>query len=305
MAQVTKFKLGEGYKKLPAVDQGSDIKVAPGDEDAAQRRLQQMLEQSRLTKQAPQMTQTLGGGTVNLSTMPGYQGPVQNIPEGVAPGETYKVDSDTTAEMRKQMQDAELSRVQREIDLARGRERGLQDFSEGSLGRVGEDVSSDIQKLQQMRMGIATDGFGAQAFQGAREQRLDALRDLEQQQLRQLKGIQGQTGVYGGLAGAQRLELMGEQQSKRQDAERDLFLDEVRQKQEAIGAAESTTRATEQDVLGRQQYNIQQRKAELMGLLTAQYGEAALGVTERTSARATQAAKDYAEAVRNQGGGKK
>lgn len=259
----------------------TDLVVNPGDADAARKRRAQILagQQNRIDY----IDNTTGEAVTTL---------LQDTPRA--------------QEIKKQIEDAELSRLNREIDLSRGRARGMQDFYEGSLGRVGEDVSADIQSIQQARMDIAQNGFGADAFQAAREQRLDSMQRGQMLQQRQLKAGQAAGGVFGGLAGGQRMSLMEQQQEEQQEAERDLFLDEVRQRQEALGAAESTTRNTEQDVLARQQYNQAQKRRELMGLLTAQYGEAALGVAERTSSASLQAAKEYAAGVASQaGGGKK
>lgn len=261
------------WRRTP-ISTGPTVQVGVGDTDAAKKRLEQILNKEKFKEH------WTGGQVTDYTTARGQ-------------------------EIEKQQQDAEMSRINREIDLARGRERGQQDFYEGALGRVGTAPSSEIQELQSQRMDIAREGFGAGAFQAAREQRLDDLNRFMQSQRRDLAASQGSTGVYGGLAGAQRMELGRQQQESRQDAERQLFLDEVNRREGALGAAEATVRGTEADTLQREQYNQNQRKSELMGLLTAQYGEAALGVAERTAAMSSQAAKDYAASVAAQGGGKK
>jgi hypothetical protein len=219
--------------------------------------------------------------------------------------ETTMVDTPETAEMRKEMRQAEMSRAQRMLDQARGRETGEREFYSGALGRVGEALDPRRRELQDMRMQIAQEGLGADVFQAGREARLGGLQREQQQQQRALRGMQGATGVFGGLAGAQQMGLMEQQQRARQDAERQLLLDDATQRQQAMGAAEQSVAAGEADILGRQQYNLAQRKAEIMGRLTAEYGEAALGVAERSSAKAAQAAKDYGAAVAASGGGGK
>lgn len=249
------------------------IQVGTGDAAGAQKRLDQMLTSTQL--------------------------------EGWGSAAGKRLDTLDTINLRKEMQGAERSRLNREIDLARGRERGEQDFSEGALGRVRQDLSPELQELQDARTNIAREGFGADAFQAAREARLGGLQRQQQQQMRQLRANQAGSGVMGALSGAQQSALMGQQQRATQDAERQLFLDDIGQRQQSMSAAESTVRGNEADTLGRQQFNLAQAKGELMGRITAQYGEAALGVAERGAAQAAQASKDYAMAVRNQGGGKK
>ena len=53
--------------------------------------------------------------------------------------------------IKKNMTDAESARLNREIDMARGMERGEQLFGEGSLGRIGEERSADIADIVNRR----------------------------------------------------------------------------------------------------------------------------------------------------------
>lgn len=283
-------------------DVGTGIVVGVNDGDAARRRRDQIIAGNQNVETTYQ-SQPYSGG--NQSGLYGGGGNRTPPPPEPGTGTSKTVDTARSEELRLQMEDAELSRVNREIDMAQGRARGELDFSSGSLGRVGEDTSSEMQQLQESRLDIANNGFGAAAFQAAREQGLQGMQRDQQQQDRSLKAGQASSGVFGALGGAQSQALMGQQQRETQEAERKLFLDQVGQKQQSLGLAEQTVRGNEADTLQRQQYNMAQNKAEIMGRLTAQYGEAALGVAERSSAASAQAAKDYANAVKNQGGGKK
>jgi len=98
---------------------------------------------------------------------------------------------------------------------------------------------------------------------------------------------------------------MQKQAQERQTAERDLFLRDADLRRQALGEYEQSVRGTEADELAREQYNLEQKRREIMGQLTAQYGEAALGVAERSSAAAAGAAKQYAQAAAAAGGGGK
>jgi len=223
---------------------------------------------------------------------------IQNLRDLENPKEAQKY--------KEQQRDAESSGLHREIDMSRGLERGKQLFAEGSLGRVGEERSADVADIVSRRKEIMDKGFGAKAFEAAREARLQGMGQAEQMQQRRLRAAQAGSGVAGGLAGGQMLGLMKQQQQQRQSAERDLFLDEVNRRQGAIGAAEASIKGAEQDELARKQFNIGQKKDELMGQMTSMLTEAQLGVTERSSARTASAARDYADAVKKQGsGGKK
>jgi hypothetical protein len=200
---------------------------------------------------------------------------------------------------------ADVSRAHRELDIFRGQQRGQEMFGEGSLGRIEQTRSGDISDILAQRKSQSQEGFGAAEFQAAREQRLEGLGRAEQAQLRQLRGLQGAQGIRGGLAAGQTMGLMQKQAQERQSAERDLFLREADLKRQALGEYEQSLRGTEADELMRQQYNFENKRRELMGQLTAMYGEAALGVSERGSAASAQAAKEYARASAAQGGGGK
>jgi len=208
-------------------------------------------------------------------------------------------------EIQKQAQQSELSRTQRELDMLRGEQRGQQLFGEGALGRVEQGRSGAMSDILAQRQQQAQEGFGAEAFQKAREARLSGLSRAEQMQQRQLRGAQAGAGVAGGVAMGQQMGLMQQQQQQRQAAERDMFLQNVAQKQQSLGQYEQSLGATEAGELERQKYNQEQKRREIMGRLTAMFGEAGLGVAERSSAASAAAAKEYAAAAGRQGGGKK
>jgi len=101
-------------------------------------------------------------------------------------------------ELEKQAREAGLSRAQREMDMLRGEQRGEKLFGEGNLGRIEQARSGDISDILSQRKQQAQQGFGAEEFQAAREQRLQGLGRAEQAQLRALRAQQGAMGVRGG-----------------------------------------------------------------------------------------------------------
>lgn len=216
-----------------------------------------------------------------------------------------RFDTARTQELKKQLQGAELSQLAREIDFARGRQRAQEEFGEGALGRIDAGRSQDIQNVIQQRRDIADRGFGAEAFQAAREQALGGLGRQQEAQQRQLQASQAAKGVGGGLAIAQQLALQNQQQQTQQGVERQLFLDEVGQRQQAISGLEQSATAAEGTERAGEQFNLEQRRREILGRITGQFAEAGLGVAERTSARSAEASAAAARAAAQSGGGGK
>lgn len=135
-------------------EKGEAIKFGVGDVEGAERRLQQVI-----------------AGTEELGTG-------QNVGQ--------RRESKRTQELTRIGEEAEISRIQRELDFARGRERAEQDFGEGALGRIRQQRSADIANIIAQRRDVAEQGFGAEAFQAAREQGQAQLRRQQALQQRQL-----------------------------------------------------------------------------------------------------------------------
>jgi len=223
-------------------------------------------------------------------------------PSGQWVTETYQQLDPEAANISRQ---AQQSRLQREMDMLRGEQRGERLFGEGSMGRIEEGLSPDIQNVLAQRRQIAQQGLGADVFQAEREARRAALGRQEQAQARALRGSQAAGGVTGGLAQAQMMRQQEQQQAGRQVAERQMLLDTAQQRLSGIGGLERSATAAQGDILARKKFNLEQRRRELQGRLTTMMGEAGLGVAERSSATAAQAAKEYSKAAASQGGGGK
>lgn len=199
----------------------------------------------------------------------------------------------------------EQQRQFREQDMKRGLERGAEFFGEGKLGRVDDTRSADIASVVDQRREISQQGFGAQAFQGAREARLRGLNRSDQQAQRQLGATMARSGIAGPLAGAQAVELMKAQQAQRAEAEQQLFLNEVAQKQAALGSFESSVGSAQASELQRKQFNLEQRQREILGQVGLGLTEAQLGSAERSGSQSADMARGSSIAQIAQAGKKK
>jgi len=233
-----------------------------------------------------------------------------------------------------------------DADLARGAKRGDKLFD--NLGRLQEgragETADIIAKRQQMaatagqrsagiqdvigRREASLEGFTPQEMQAMRENQNLTLDRNQQAAMRALRGSNAASGVRGGVAAAQALKLAGAGQQAKAQNERDLFLQNIGQKQQNLGAYESSLRGAETEELNRgasalnaleastnaareeeikrQTFNIGQSMQERFGKLATELGYGQLGSGQRgaigqqlAAELQAQSAKDIAE------GGKK
>jgi hypothetical protein len=109
------------------------------------------------------------------------------------------------------------------------------------------------------------EGFNAEENTALKEQMAQQVSRAEQGALRQLKGAQAGAGIRGGLAGAQTSDVLMQGQQQRANAARDLFLQNIQQKQQALGAFEGSARAAEGEQFARQQQATGQYAGQLSG----------------------------------------
>lgn len=185
-------------------------------------------------------------------------------------------------------------------DIKKGQELLGKDFAEGNLGRLEEAPSADITSIvEARRQGLK--GLSSEENQALRERASQGIDRGTQTALRQLRGIQGASGVRGATASAQAGRQLSAGQAAKAQTERDLLIRNVEERQKGLEAFESTVTGTEEAKQQRELFNIQQRKSEIAGRQTAGLGFAQLGVTERTGASAANVAAASAAG----GGGKK
>ena len=175
-------------------------------------------------------------------------------------------------------------RQDRENDFADGRKRGLDTFGEGSLGRLSESRSPQVQELldrYQQQMG----GFTGEQYQAKRERGLSDLNRTTQGNLAQLQAQQARAGVRGGTAAAQYGDILRGQQQNAANVYRDLMIGDVQEKSRALGAYGGALNQAQSDEQSRKMYNMGQAAKEKQGRLAFEFGFGQLGAADRGAAQ--------------------
>lgn len=157
--------------------------------------------------------------------------------------------------------DQKANELSREKTRARDTEEAainrLRQMSEGfKFDRVAQDRPQEIQDIINRRKAQSEQGLNAQEYQALRESRLGGLRSANLGQQRQQLAQQARFGLAGPAAAQQMAGLLAQQQAARQQAERDLLLENVAQRQQALQGYESSLGKAREDELARQQFNI-------------------------------------------------
>lgn len=195
----------------------------------------------------------------------------------------------------RQQQILDQNKKAREADMAEGRARGQELFGEGSnFTRDRETISGDVQDIIGRRKS-ALEGMSGAEQAALRSQALDRIAAQQQGASRQLRGIQAQAGLQGATAASQQAGLLGQAQKSKGEIERDLFLQDLANRDQALGAFEQT--------IGGETQRSQQEK---LGQLSTELSYAQLGSGERAAVAQQligedQAAAAAAKAQQNQG----
>lgn len=187
-------------------------------------------------------------------------------------------------------------------DIATGKELFGGDFKEGNLGRLSTERSAEMADII-ARKKAGLEGFSSEEAQALRERGGQEITRSTQTALRQLRGLQGASGVRGASAVAGQAGILQAGQAAKANVERDLFIQNINQKRQALGDLESSVSG--QEALSRQAeiFNIGQKSKEIAGRQASGLGFAALGATERASQRGVGVALANAKAASS--GGKK
>jgi hypothetical protein len=152
---------------------------------------------------------------------------------------------------------AQQYRLERMTDQAIGRKAAGERFADVKSGDLDDIISRRREQLEGLTSGeknlLETQGIGG-------------IQQAEQGALRQLRGIQGATGVRGATAGAQQADVLQEGLMARGDLQRDIVMQDINARRQALDNLETT--------LGK----------ERLGFLTRELGEAGLGAAERGAA---------------------
>lgn len=193
----------------------------------------------------------------------------------------------------------------REYDMEKGRLRGEEEFSEGSLGRVNETRSRDIADILGRRKSEA-DGFTQEEQNAYRDKYLGSANQALEGNLRANRVAMANQGIRGGAATAQEAYLRQQANKANVANESEMYLANIAQKRTGLSAYEQALRDTEADELTKQQYNQSQANLEKGGRLATEYGYASLGAAERAGVAQIVSAGEAGEAMRSaSGGGKK
>jgi len=169
-------------------------------------------------------------------------------------------------------------------DMELGKQLG-QDILGDGLGRLSEnDAIKSSQSLLRKQAGGLTDAEKAAQRESASRQ----LQGSQQAASRSLSASLARSGVKGGAAGQQQVELAAQGLQARRDLERDLFLSQSQAEREgAVNLANFETRIAE--------FDIAQIAKEKNIITQAQLSSAELGTSERNAVRQAIAAENIAE----------
>lgn len=184
-------------------------------------------------------------------------------------------------------------RAAQEEDWARGISQGEQRFAPGTLGRMEEDPR--MKEILARRQAQAQ-GFTPQEMATARAGMMSNLAGQQQAAMRQLRGIQGATGVAGGVAGAQAADILRGGQQAMLGAERDLQMQNIMARRQGLSDYETS-------LTGTRKYDIGQANRERMLQYQTGLAQQMLGVAGRGGLRAEDIARQQAAAASRDDGG--
>lgn len=169
-------------------------------------------------------------------------------------------------------------------------------FGPGKLGRVKEDISPEMKSILAMRQ-ANLNGFTPEEQTMQREQFTTQLGGQQQGNMRALRGMQGSSGVRGPAAGAQAVNIANATTAARGQAERDMAINQIGAKREALGQYQTAQGNADQNIYDRQRTNLQMKMNEAQGMLTGGLGMAGLStqgyVADQQRIAAEEAYKAY------------
>jgi len=183
-------------------------------------------------------------------------------------------------ETAKGSNESEMARLEREKERLIGAELGRERF--GTTDYAAEHMDQLARLREQMNL-----GFRAPELEAARSSRLADLARNEAMQNRMMQAQLARSGIRGGASANIMRGMLQQQQQQRAEAARSMFQEDIAKKEAA-----------------RQEYAKYLGRLHL-GQLASEAGEQMMGVSERTSSKQLEAAKEAAAAARSATGGKK
>lgn len=163
----------------------------------------------------------------------------------------------------------------RDADMAKGRARGQElfgtPFVQASQGERSQDMASVIAARK-----AGMQGYSAPETNALRDQMQQGVSRQEATTMRQLRGSQAQSGVRGALAATQQAQVLQEMGKQRAQAEREIFIQNMAQKQTGLDKFEQSLRGAETEEI--QRYGQRQT-----GKLGTEMGYAQMGAADRAA----------------------
>lgn len=212
-------------------------------------------------------------------------------------------------ELMDQQFDTDLAKTKaaREQDMAEGRKRGDELFSEGSMGRIEAGRPTEIASIiDQRRQQLS--GFTPEEMNTMEGKANKGIGEAEYLAQRTLRGQQGRLGLSGGAAAQQVGSISRAANKARAESDADLFLKQIDAKRSALNSYESSVGSALGNEQNATKFNIDQKNKELMNRLTTEFGYAGLGASERSAIMQKLVGQEQADALMEQAknsGGKK
>lgn len=206
-----------------------------------------------------------------------------------------------SSQRRQDVLRSQAFRQQREQEFSGGEQRARKIF--GIPGAGGPDSRASVLEGEAPELKEAFElrrqnlqGFTDAEREAFRAQALGGIQQNTAGQLRQLRGLQAQAGLQGGLASAQQLGTLQQGAEAERQAQEGLFLQEAGLRREALGQFESSAEQAQR-----------RRFQEALAIQAGGAGEASLGAAERGAVGTERIglAQAQALAAQSQGGGKK
>lgn len=171
------------------------------------------------------------------------------------------------------------AKAERDAAMAEGRARGEKEFADNSLGRVDAERSAEVGDLIAKRKERLS-GYTPEEENDMRDKLNEETNRGMATTMRAVRGAQGASGVRGGLAAAQQVQVALDAQRSRTGAERDLAINKVAERARALDSLDGAISKARADELDRQKYNISQANKEKFGRLGTEMSYASLGSAE-------------------------
>jgi hypothetical protein len=149
---------------------------------------------------------------------------------------------------------------------------GQKFYSDGSLGKVSENIPGQDEYLAQLKAGLG--GYTSPQYQASREQMMKGQQSNFATAQAQLAKAQARGKVYGAAGAAQQANLATGSQASKDDLEQQLMVKNIDEQQNRLNNYGTANAAAQAAVLERNKINLGQTAAEKAGQVGAFTGAA-------------------------------